>query len=52
MQKWIVILCAGNWKLGEIDMKWDIFQRKSLSPLVYILALIPSNLILGKAKVV
>ena len=42
--------CAGNSELGEIDIKQGIFQGDPLSPLVFVLALIPLSLILRKAK--
>ena len=51
MKKWRVILFAGNSELGEVDIKRGIFQGDSLSPLVFVLALIPLSLILRKAKV-
>ena len=41
IEKWRVMLCAGNSELGEVDIKQGIFQRDSLSPLVFVLALIP-----------
>ena len=50
MEKWRVMLCAGNSELGEVDIKRGIFQGDSLSPLVFVLALIPLSLILRKAK--
>ena len=50
MEKWKVMLCAGNSELGIVDSKQGIFQGDSLSPLVFVLALIPSSLILRKAK--
>ena len=50
MKKWKVMLCSGNPELGEVEIKRDIFQGDSLSPLVFVLALIPSSLILRKAK--
>ena len=50
MEKWRVMLCAGNSELGEVDIKQGIFQGGSLSPLVFILALIPLSLILREAK--
>ena len=50
MEKWRVMLCAGNSGLGEVDIKRGIFQGDSLSPLVFVLALIPLSLILRKAK--
>ena len=39
-----------NSELGEVDIKRRIFQGDSLSPLVFILALIPLSLILRKAR--
>ena len=51
IEKWRVMLCAGNSELGKVDIKWGIFQGDSLSPLVFVLALIPLSLILRKAKV-
>ena len=50
MGKWKVMLYSGNCKLGEIEIKRGIFQGDSLSPLVFVLALSPLNLILRKAK--
>ena len=50
MEKWKVMLCPGNSELGEIKIKRGIFQGDSLSPLVFVLALIPLSLILRKAK--
>ena len=50
MKKWKVMLCSGNSELSEAEIKPGIFQGDSLSPLVFVLALIPLNLILRKAK--
>ena len=50
MENWRVMLCAGNSELGEVDIKRDIFLGDSLSPLVFVLALIPSSLILRNAR--
>ena len=50
MGKWKIMLCSGNSELGEVEIKRGIFQRDSLSPLVFVLALIPLSLILKKAK--
>ena len=50
MEKWKVMLCSGNSKLGEVEIKQVTFQGDSLSPLVFVLALIPLSLILRKAK--
>ena len=50
MGKWKVMLCSGNSELGEVEIKQGIFQGDSLSPLMFVLALIPLSLILRKAK--
>ena len=50
MEKWKVMQCSGNYELGELETKQGIFQWDSLSPLVFVLALIPLILILRKAK--
>ena len=50
IEKWKVKLCSGNSELGEVEIKRGIFQGDSLSPLVFVLALIPLSLILRKAK--
>ena len=50
MEKWKVMLCSGNSELGEVEIKQGFFQGDSLSPLVFVLALIPLSLILRKAK--
>ena len=46
MEKWKVMLCSENSQLGEVEIKWGIFQGDSSSPLVFVLALIPLSLIL------
>ena len=50
MEKWKVMLCSGNSQLAEVEIKRVIFQGDCLSPLVFVLALIPLSLILRKAK--
>ena len=50
MEKCKVMLCSGNSGLGEVKIKRGIFRGGSLSPLVFVLALIPLSLILRKAK--
>ena len=50
MEKWKVMLCSGNSEFGEVEIKRGIFLGHSLSPLVFVLGLIPSSLILRMAK--
>ena len=50
MKKWKVMLCSGNSELGEVEIKRGIFQGDFLSPLVFVLALIPLSLISRKTK--
>ena len=50
MEKWKVMICSGNSELSDVEIKRGIFQGDSLSPLVFVLAMIPLSLILGKAK--
>ena len=44
------MLCPGNSKLDEVEIKRGIFQGDSLFPLVFVLALILLSFILRKAK--
>ena len=41
MEKWKVMLCSRIFELGEVEIKQGIFQGDPLSPLVFVLALIP-----------
>ena len=50
MEKWMVKLCSGNSDFSEVEIKRGIFQGDSLSPLVFVLALILLSLISRKAK--
>ena len=50
MEKWKVMLCSGNSELGEVEIKRGIFQGDSLSPSVFVLALITLSLVLRKGK--
>ena len=50
VEKWKVMLCSGSSELGEVEIKRGIFQRDSLSSLVFVLTLIPLSLILRKVK--
>ena len=50
MEKWKVMQCSRNFELGEVEIERGIFQGASLSPLVFVLTLIPLSLILRKTK--
>ena len=50
IEKWKVMICSGNSKLGEVEIKRGIFQGYCLCTLVFVLALIPLSLILRKTK--
>ena len=50
MEKWKVMLYSGNSELGGVEMKRGISPGDSLSPLVFVLALIPLSSILTKTK--
>ena len=50
MEKCKVMLCSRNSELVEVETKRGIFQGDSLSPLVFVLALVPLSLVLRKAK--
>ena len=50
MEKWNVDLMAGNEKLGNVPIRRGIFQGDSLSPRLFVLALIPLTIILRKMK--
>ena len=44
------MLCSGNSDPGEVEIKRDIIQRDTWSPLAFALALIELSLILRKTK--
>ena len=50
MEKWKIMLCSRSSELGEAVIKRGIFQGDSLSPLVFVLALISLSLILRREK--
>ena len=50
MYKWETELQAGNERLGKVEIKRGILQGESLSPLLFVLTLIPLSLILRKVK--
>ena len=50
MEKWKTELTSGGQKLGTVRIKRGIFQGDSLSPLLFVLALIPISLVLREVK--
>ena len=50
MQQWRLSLIANGEDLGEVNMKTKIFQGDSLSPLLFVLDMVPLSLILRKAN--
>ena len=50
MHKWKTELTSGNQSLGEVEIRRGIFQGDSLSPLLFVLALIPLTSILRESK--
>ena len=50
MKKWKTDLTFGGKSLGEVKIKRGIFQGDSLSPLLFIIALIPLSMILRKVS--
>ena len=50
MDKWKTVLESGGQQLGEMRIKRGIFQGDSLSPLMFVMAMIPLTLILRKVK--
>ena len=41
-------LTANNEDLGEVNVKWRIFQGDSLLPLLFVLGMVPLSFILKK----
>ena len=50
MGKWKTELTTGGQKLGTVRIRRGIFQGDSLSPLLFVLALIPMSLVLREVK--
>ena len=48
MDQWKLSLTSNGENLGEVDVKRGIFQGDSLSPLLFILSMVPLSLILRK----
>ena len=49
-QNWRTVLFSGKNKLGEVTIRRGIFQGDSLSPLLFVVALIPVTIILRTLK--
>ena len=47
MESWRVELTSGNDKLGEVNIRRGILQGDTLSPLLFVLALIPLTTLLN-----
>ena len=50
MQSWRMVLFSKNKKLGKVNIRRGIFQGDSLSPLLFLVALIPITIILRTIK--
>ena len=50
MKRWKVELTSGGQTLGEVNIRRGIFQGDSLSPILFVMALIPLSEILRKIK--
>ena len=50
MEQWKLSLMSNGEDLGEVNVKRGIFQGDSLSPLLFILSMVPLSLILRKVK--
>ena len=50
MQQWRLSLTANGEDLGEVNVKRGIFQGDSLSPLLFLLSMVPLSLILKKVN--
>ena len=50
MQQWRLSLTANGEDLGEVNVKRGIFQGDSLSPMLFVLSMVPLSLILKKVN--
>ena len=48
MEQWKLFLMSTGENLDEVDVKRGIFQGDSLSPILFVLSMVPSSLILRK----
>ena len=48
MEQWKLFLMSNGENLDEVDVKRGIFQGDSLSPILFVLSMVPSSLILRK----
>ena len=51
MEQWNTELTASNQRLGNVKIRRGIFQGDSLSPLLFVLVMIPLILVVRQAKV-
>ena len=50
MVNWKTVLTSGGTVLGQVDIKRGIFQGDSLSPLLFIVIMLPLTLVLRKMR--
>ena len=50
MKKWKTELTSGGQQLGVVNIKRGIFQGDSLSPLPFVLCMVPLSLVLRRTK--
>ena len=51
MTDWKTVLTAGGKVLGEVDIKRGIFQGDTLSPLLFVIAMIPLTILLRRESI-